>query len=278
MGLKLWDHVHIVNPNWHEAAQWYAKYSPLDCPSWEHPGHKGYKSEVLRSGPNKLLMQSTNHADVPQTAAIESVGLAVPDLDASLESFTAGGGNVESENDASTKVTDPWGMRLELLQSDEGDSAISHVNIVAQDPEMLSDWYQQHLGGEFRTCEFDESRTALVYDTCQLLFSQRDVVAPDESAGYRHYDHLGWLVEDIHGTCDDLVAGGVEFPNEDARGFANPPKPGDGRIIAFGCDPCGIWFELVNLRPDRIHFTKIGRWDGGWRNATGIGSQAAKQK
>ena len=261
MGLKVWHHVHAVNPEWHDAAHWYAEYSPLDCPSWEHPAHKVYKSEVLRSGPNLVLMMKAQHADAPNMAAIESLGIAVPDMGQALGLFTAGGGKVESRDDGSALVTDPWGMRLEFLQSEETDSALSHVNIVAQDPQMLSDWYHQHLGGESRTCEFDESRLALVYDTCQLLFRQSDVVTPDDSAGYRHYDHLGWLVEDLYGTCDELMAGGVEFPEHASRGAANPPKPGDGRNIAFARDPCGIWFELSNINPDHVQHAKIGMWE-----------------
>lgn len=137
MALKLWHHVHVVNPEWHDAAPWLAEHAPLDCVAWEHQG----------------------------------------------------------------------------------------------------------------------------YDTCQLLFRQADAATLDQGAGYRHYDHLGWFVEDIHGTCDELVAGGVEFPAHASRGAANPPQPGDGRMIAFARDPGGIWFELVNVIPENVHRAKIGRWE-----------------
>ena len=93
------------------------EHSPLDCVAWEHPGHQGYKSEILRSGPNLVLMMQAQHADAPQTAAIESLGIAGPDLVEALELFTAGGGNVQSRDDRSPQVADPWGMRLEFLQS-----------------------------------------------------------------------------------------------------------------------------------------------------------------
>ena len=259
MGLKLWHHVHVVNPEWHDAAPWLAEHAPLDCVAWDHPGHQGYKSEILRSGPNLVLMMAAQHADAPETAAIESLGVAVPDLAEALDSLARGGGKVQSRDDVSAQVTDPWGMRLEFLQSGPGDSALSHVNILAEDPPMLRDWYQRHLGGEPRACDFDESRLALAYDTCQLLFSQADAATLDQGGGYRHYDHLGWFVEDIHGTCDELMAGGVEFPEHASRGAANPPKPGDGRMIAFARDPGGIWFELVNVIPENAHRAKIGR-------------------
>lgn len=261
MGLKLWHHVHVVNPEWHDAAPWLAEHAPLDCVAWDHPGHQGYKSEILRSGPNLVLMMAAQHADAPETAAIESLGVAVPDLAEALDSLARGGGKVPSRDEVAAQVTDPWGMRLEFLQSGPGDSALSHVNILAEDPPMLRDWYQRHLGGEPRACDFDESRLALAYDTCQLLFSQADAATLDQGAGYRHYDHLGWFVEDIHGTCDELMAGGVEFPEHASRGAANPPKPGDGRMIAFARDPGGIWFELVNVIPENAHRAKIGRWE-----------------
>ena len=261
MALKPWHHVHVVNPDWHDSATWYAQHSPLERVAWEHPGHQGYKSEILRSGPNIVLMMRAQHADTPETAAIESLGIAVPDLAETLALFTTGGGTVESRDDRSAQVTDPWGMRLEFLESAESESALSHVNILAQDPQMLSDWYQRHLGGQSRACVFDDARIAVVYDTCELLFKQADVATLDQGAAYRHYDHLGWFVEDIHGTCDELLAGGVEFPAHASRGRDNPPKPGDGRMIAFATDPCGIWFELVNIVPENVHRAKIGRWE-----------------
>lgn len=261
MTLKLWHHVHVVNREWHDAARWYARHSPLDCVAWEHPGHRGYKSEILRSGPNLVLMMAAQNADAPATAAIESLGIAVPDLAEALDLFAAGGGTVQSRDDRLAQVTDPWGMRLEFLESGPGESALSHVNILAQDPRMLSDWYRRHLGGESGTCAFDDTRMALAYDSCELLFRQPDGSMPDLGSGYRHYDHLGWFVEDIHGTCDELVAGGVEFPAHASRGRDNPPKPGDGRMIAFARDPGGIWFELVNIIPENIHRAKIGRWE-----------------
>ena len=99
MALKLWHHVHVVNPEWHDAAPWYARHSPLDCVAWEHPGHEGYRSEILCSGPNIVLMMAAQNADAPATAAIESLGIAVPDLAEALELFTAGGGTVQSRDD-----------------------------------------------------------------------------------------------------------------------------------------------------------------------------------
>ena len=99
-------------------------------------------------------MMAAQHADAPKRAAIESLGIAVPDLAEALESFEAGGGSVQSRDDVSARVTDPWGMRLEFVQSGQGDSALSHVNILAEDPRTLSDWYQRHMGGESRACEF----------------------------------------------------------------------------------------------------------------------------
>ena len=261
MPLKLWHHVHVVNPAWHEAGPWYAAHSPLDCLPWEHPGHQGYKSEILRSGPNLVLMMAAQHADAPETGSIDSLGVAVPNLVQALDSFTAGGGDVHARDDRSARVTDPWGMHLEFVEAEPGDSALRHVNIAATDPQMLAEWYQRHLGGQAGTCAFDDSRIALAYDTCELLFKEADAPTPDQGTGYRHYDHLGWFVEDIHRTCDELVAGGVEFPAHASRGRDNPPKPGDGRMIAFARDPCGIWFELVHIKPENAYRAKVGRWE-----------------
>lgn len=108
---------------------------------------------------------------------------------------------------------------------------------------------------------FDSSREILQYDTYQLVFAQSDDVAADDSAGYRHYDHLGWFVEDLYGTCAALMDQGVVFPAHGLGDRPNPPLPEGPRTPAFAVDPSGIWFELVNLDPDQVQYKKMDMWD-----------------
>ena len=89
--MKLWHHVHVVNPDWHDAAKWYGDHTPIDNVSWEHSAHQHYKAEILRSGPNLVLMQRMQHADASDSAKIDSLGIAVDSLDAALATWTEGG-------------------------------------------------------------------------------------------------------------------------------------------------------------------------------------------
>ncbi len=260
--MKLWHHVHVVNPDWHDAAKWYGDHTPIDNVSWEHSAHQHYKAEILRSGPNLVLMQRMQHADASDSSKIDSLGIAVDSLDAALATWTEGGGEVLSHDAPLALVADTWGMRLEYVETDAvHESAHHHVNIVAQNPDSLHSWYQQRLSGERGVFGFDSSREILQYDTYQLVFAQSDDVAADDSAGYRHYDHLGWFVEDLYGTCAALMDQGVVFPAHGLGDRPNPPLPEEPRTPAFAVDPSGIWFELVNLDPDQVQYKKMDMWD-----------------
>ncbi|MDA1298973.1 MAG: VOC family protein [Proteobacteria bacterium] len=256
-----WHHVHVVNPEWHEAANWHGEFSPVRNESWDHPGHQGYKAEVLRSGANLVLMQKMQHADPPATAWIDSLGFIVPDLDAALFRWQQGAGALLYRNPADAMATDPWGMRCEFIQGEGHGSALHHVNIIAQDPDLLLAWYQKHLGGSRAAWAWDDRRRALIYDSCQLVFSAAsDHSGPDEGQPFRHFDHLGWFVEDVYQTSAAMMANGVRFPEHGLNGSPNPPTPQGPRTPAFAVDPAGIWFELVHCGKGGMQFAKLGRW------------------
>ncbi|MDP7576777.1 MAG: hypothetical protein QGH99_07410 [Pseudomonadales bacterium] len=72
-----WHHVHVAIRGWHEAAKWREAHLPVQCEWWDHPAHKGDRSEVLRCGPNGVLVQKMQYADEPSSAEIDSIGFAV---------------------------------------------------------------------------------------------------------------------------------------------------------------------------------------------------------
>lgn len=247
-----WHHVHVVIEDWHEAAKWHEEHTGAQNVSWDHRAHRGYKSEVLRSASNLVLVQKRQHSPEPTRAEIDSLGLVVEDLPQFTDKWTDGGGRVISRGEGIVLASDPWGLRCEFVeQVPPGEVGYSHVNIATAEPSSLLAWYEQHLGGERGICEWDADRLVLHYDTLQLVFMQpRAAEAISDATAVRHLDHLGWYTDDLHATCEEMIANGVKFPENGLGGRPNPPSPDGPRTPAFAEDPCGIWIELVGLRQD----------------------------
>jgi len=68
-----WHHVHVVTTDWHDAAEWHAKHTPAESIPWDHDKHRGYKSEMLRAGPNLVLVMEHQHSTRPSRAKIDSI-------------------------------------------------------------------------------------------------------------------------------------------------------------------------------------------------------------
>ncbi|HJN52020.1 MAG: hypothetical protein QGI68_12110 [Pseudomonadales bacterium] len=261
-----WHHVHLVIADWHAAAKWHDEHTPADCMSWDHDAHRGYKSEVLRSGPNLVLIQKQQHATEPSGARIDSIGITVMNLAQVIDKWTADGGSVEAQADDIAVAVDPWGLRCELVETtDPSRTGYSHVNIAADDPESLLAWYETNVGGMRSTFAHAPSRLALQYDTMQLVFMPpRTQERADSAASVaRPLDHFGWFTDDLNATCDTMLANGVIFPKDALGARPNPPPQGGPRTPAFAQDPSGIWFELVGVSKSMtMGAVKVGMWEG----------------
>ena len=257
-----WHHVHVVHDNWHEAAEWHAQHSNVRREDWEHPAHKRYRSEVMRSVDNLVLIQQTQHSEIPKEGGIDSLGISVEDLSESVREWTLHGGHVlEVLNDCAL-VLDPWGLRCELVESDSDDgSSYQHVNVATERPVELAEWYLRHLGGEFVKFQPDTERVCISYDSMNVVFMRPRASYPLSATSVRHIDHLGWFASDFHVACDELQSAGVVFPASALRGNPNPPPRHGPRTPAFAEDPCGNWFELVGVPEDRLDYVKHKQWE-----------------
>jgi len=214
---------------------------------------------MLRAGPNLVLVQEHQHSAEPGNAKIDSIGVRVTDLGEATDKWVAGGGTVRSRTGKTAIAVDPWGLTCELVETTATKEAgYSHVNIATENPEDLLAWYETNLGGTPVTPAWDPSRPALQYDTVQLAFMKPRSEGVGDVSEIRHLDHLGWLTDDLDATCERMLAGGVSFPANALGGRPNPPTRNGPRTPAFGEDPCGIWFELVQIPNPETYKAGLG--------------------
>ena len=85
------------------------------------------------------------------------------------------------------------------------------------------------------TCEWDDNRLALAYDTMLIVFNS--ATSPVFSTAERIIDHLGWYTDDLDAIFRRLSVNGIRFP-------VKPRTFGPVRL-AFMEDPCGNWIEIL---------------------------------
>ena len=204
------SHVHVTTKERDKAAAWLAAHTGLRV---SKPTPRS--ENVLDGRLNLLQVQSSAPlAMEPDGSAwIASVGIAVSNLSATLASWAADGGAIVSQRSQCGVVevataTDPWGVLFELIQS--GSPGLSHVNVVAHEPDELLGWYAAHLGGVRRDGpRFAPDRKALRFpDTGLLLcFSRaRPGAATPTDKAQRRIDHLGFARRDAESACSAMAA------------------------------------------------------------------------
>ncbi|MHA1914381.1 MAG: VOC family protein [Promethearchaeota archaeon] len=222
-----WHHVHITLNDREAAALWHEKHTPTKR------AKPTKRSENLYYGPNLLQIQSTTGIPEPRNARIDSIGMGVSDIHEFIDNWQSSGGSVDNYNHPIARVQDPWGVPFELVERSH--VGYTHINIAAEAPEQLRDWYESNLGGIRVTCEWDSTRFALAYDTMLIVFDPAS--SPVSSIAERPIDHLGWYTPDLDAIFKQLSAKGVFFP-------VKPMAFGPVRL-AFAEDPCGNWIELL---------------------------------
>jgi len=222
-----WHHMHITLKDREAAALWHDQHSPAKR---IQPTNR---SEQLYSGPNLLQIQSIAVAPKSHNGFISSIGIGVLNLTEVIFDWQSSGGIVIVRTDHTAWIQDPWGVPFEIVEGPR--VGYTHINIAANAPEQLCDWYETNLGGMRTACEWDKTRLALEYDTMLLIF------IPISSSVYpsseRPLDHMGWCTRDLDATYQRLSSNGVHFP-------VVPRVFGPVRL-AFLEDPCGCWIELV---------------------------------
>jgi hypothetical protein len=166
-------------------------------------------------------------------AYIESIGLGVLNISEAVADWQSASGSIDSLSRHYAKVRDPWGVPFELIESSQ--SGYTHINIAVAAPKQLCNWYESNLGGTRVTCDWDDTRFVLAYDTMQIMFIL--LTSPIYSTAERYIDHLGWFTEDLDKIYQRLSANNVRFPVM--------PRKYDQVYLAFAEDPCGNWIELL---------------------------------
>ncbi len=225
MGLP-WHHVHVTLDNREDVASWYAENGIADR---REPTKR---SENLVITPNLLQVQGSAVAPAPESAWIDSIGLGVTLLDQAVENWVNAGAELVSRSSA-VLLLDPFGLPFELVETEQ--VGFTHINIVSANPAELAGWYQTNLGGDQAICEWDTSRTAVGFDSMQLIFSSVDLIPRDTRS--RPIDHLGWFTSNLDETFVKMSSNDVKFPI--------PPREFGAVRLAFAEDPCGLWFELL---------------------------------
>jgi len=229
-----WHHVHITLTDREVAAKWHEQYTPAKRTQ------PTKRSENLYCGSNLLQIQSKSVAPESKNGYIDSIGIGVLKISDTATNWQSAGGSIDKLTHHYARVRDPWGVPFELIESSK--TGYTHINIAGAEPEELRDWYKSNLGGKQSTCEWDDSRFVLEYDTMKIMFIL--AILPFSSSTERIIDHLGWYTEDLDTIYYQLSKNNVNFP-------VVPREFGPVRL-AFAEDPCGNWIELLESSNDIV--------------------------
>jgi len=231
--LPIVDHIHLSVPDPAKGVEWYRKY---------------FGGQTMPEGADRLLFGETrlnflkNEKGQPSTgSAIDHLGFSVPDLDAKMKEFEAGGVKIASPaRDVAglfklAFVEDPWGTRIEVVQDPEK-LGLHHVHLRAPDSAAALAWYKEKFGGE--TAKLKDRIDGLKYGGVWILVTRGDAAPSDGHA----IDHIGWRTNDLAAKAAELKAQGVKFTTE--------PQPltlasGVKVNIAYLEGPAGAKIELV---------------------------------
>ena len=231
-----YDHLHLAAPDPDKAYAWYV--SNLGGQPGENPGRVIFEAfSGHRPLPVQLIFIKSADAKPSVGGVIDNLGLSVPDVRRTTAALQAAGATVVDAPRAvagmvRARVTDPWGIGIELVQDAER-LGFHHITLRVPDPEATMAWLQASFGGERTT---RSGATGLRYDTTDIVVLKGDG-AP--SMG-RAIDHLGFTPRSLDALATSLTARGVPFtqaPSAMPNAF--------GHRIAYIEAPGGLRIELV---------------------------------
>lgn len=122
---------------------------------------------------------------------------------------------------------------------------VEHIAFVVDDPDVVGDWYCEHLGLRLvRKGPPPVKMTFLADSSGQTMFevyAQPDVETPDYASMNPLILHFAYYSEDIQADFERLQAAGATA--------VQPPTPTDaGDTLAMLRDPWGIAVQLVNRK------------------------------
>jgi catechol 2,3-dioxygenase-like lactoylglutathione lyase family enzyme len=201
-----YDHVHLAAPDQAKAVEWY---------------QQNFGGETTPEGKDRLLYGKTRFIWLKSDKAQPSLDTAIDHIAFSVA------------NRAPGIITDPWGVKIEILNDPER-RGFHHVHLNSADPSASIAWYQQRFGGE--RAKFKGEDGLKYGDVLVLVQRAKTAVAP--SAG-RALDHVGWRVADLDKTLEDLK--GIKV----LQGVTNLQLATGPVRFSFVEDPGGTKIELV---------------------------------
>jgi len=238
MAESAFTHAHLRVPEAHqaEAAAWYHRVLGGE-PGELGPGpgirhHNGF----IGTFPNEGLAGDSG------VSVLDHVGIAVPDVAATVELARSMGAEIRTEPQPGVTapviahITDPWGGRFELLQDDVY-TGVNHVHLIASDADATRDWLVQVFGGEVDAARGRGRFHAIRYDTVWFLVSQAPEGQQRHASRYRAIDHIGFIVPSLAEFRATLIGSGYEP-------YLERPNPPGGDLLFFE-GPDGLHVEMT---------------------------------
>ncbi len=240
-GAQSFTHIHLRAPDAAAAAEWYQTLlGGVLRPSTPGMGSVGQAHGAIAT------MLDDGSAAPSRGGVIDHFGFAVPNVATTLERAQVMGAQMIAAptpgvvTTAIAMIEDPWGTRIELLESPDF-RGIQHIHLVTEQPAALRDWFLQVFGGDFDPARGGDELDTIQYDGIWVYISEPlDIagigIAPSRG---RSLDHLGFSVEDMDAVVSRVRASGYE-PYE-----IRPNRSGGTTLLMFFEGPDGVHFEIA---------------------------------
>ncbi|MGI9259640.1 MAG: VOC family protein [Gammaproteobacteria bacterium] len=251
-GAQSFTHIHLRAPDAAAAAEWYQTLlGGVLRPSTAGMGSVGQAHGAIAT------MLDDGSAARSRGGVIDHFGFAVPNVATTLERAQVMGARMITAptpgvvTTAIAMIEDPWGTRIELLESQDF-RGIQHIHLVTEQPAALRDWFLQVFGGDFDPAHGGDELNTIQYDGIWIYISESfstvetagredvDVAEIDISPSRgRSLDHLGFSVDDMDALVSRVRASGYT-PYE-----TRPNRPGGTTLLMFFEGPDGVHFEIA---------------------------------
>jgi predicted enzyme related to lactoylglutathione lyase len=227
----------VSAPDQAEAGEWYIRNLGA------RPG--ATPERVLIGDRLWLIFYKSEEAKPSRGGVIDAIGFSVPDVAVAVRALAAAGATIVSPLHAAPGlgraaiVEDPYGARLDIVESPEVDGVtFHHVHLAVPDPQIALAWYVQMFGGKREALNGQIS--GIRYGATWLLAETGDG-AP--SAGHA-IDHIAWRTTHLDSKAAELKDRGVVFTMA-PRQF-NPSVR-----ISFVEGPAGTRIEILERTAER---------------------------
>ena len=231
------DHVHLAAPDPAAAVVWYQRYFGGQT--------MAEAADRLLIGDVRIIFSKRDNALPSEGSAVDHIGFAVADLDATMRAFQSAGVKIATPaRDVPglfplAFVEDPWGTRIEVVQ-DSGKLGVHHIHLRGADPAAMLAWYSTQFGGRVGKLK---DRIDGVDMSGVWILAQRGDAVPSQG---HSIDHIGFRPIDVDASVAELKSRNVKITTEPRPlTFAN----GVTVRIAFAEAPDGVRIELVQ-RPE----------------------------